>query len=346
MNRKRILLIGGTGSMGFYLTELLLKQNYQVEVAAIAPGEIQHPNLQYFILDARDIGNLTRLLETHPDAVIDFLDYKPAEYRKRCELFLRNTKHLFLPLQLPGLHRSRSGHHGRVAVAERRRTRPRIPGIPTTTPFTRRKTKRSCAPCLTTTGPSSGPRSSSRNSVCRDFARRQLHLQPGDGEETGPDRRQRGRGTEYLYLVRRCCQTLCRTALRPDTFRETYSLCTGEHRTWGEWAKAYRELIGLETWTIPQEEFEGIYWNRAQWALYQFRYDRMLNRVLDNSKVLKAAGLTQSDLTPVWKALEFELRRFPATTDFPAAKSSTPTWTVILPAAVRSSESLNDPPLS
>ena len=95
MNRKRILLIGGTGSMGVYLTELLLKQNYQVEVAAIAPGEIEHPNLQSFILDARDIGNLTRLLETRPDAVIDFLDYKPAEYRKRCELFLRHTKHYF-----------------------------------------------------------------------------------------------------------------------------------------------------------------------------------------------------------------------------------------------------------
>ena len=95
MNQKRILLIGGTGSMGFYLTELLLKQNYQVEVAAIAPGEIQHPNLQYFILDARHVGNLTRLLETRPAAVIDFLDYKPAEYRKRCELFLRNTKHYF-----------------------------------------------------------------------------------------------------------------------------------------------------------------------------------------------------------------------------------------------------------
>ena len=92
MNRKRILLIGGTGSMGVYLTELLLKQNYQVEVAAITSGEIQHPNLQSIILDARDIGNLTRLLETRPDAVIDFLDYKPAEYRKRCELFLRHTK--------------------------------------------------------------------------------------------------------------------------------------------------------------------------------------------------------------------------------------------------------------
>ena len=107
---------------------------------------------------------------------------------------------------------------------------------------------------------------------------------------------------------------------RPDTFRETYSLCTGEHRSWGEWAEAYRELIGLETWTVPQEEFEGIYWNRAQWALYQFRYDRMLNRVLDNSKVLKAAGLKQSDLTPVWKALEFELRRFPADYRFPGGE--------------------------
>ena len=320
MNRKRILLIGGTGSMGSYLTELLLKQNYQVDVAAIAPGEIEHPNLRFFILDARDIGNLTRLLETRPDAVIDFLDYKPAEYRKRCELFLRHTKHYFF-------------------LSSYRVYTDLDPVTTEESPL-----QKDAAPDLEF-------RNSDDYSICKARNEEILRAMPCDnwtivrpsiifskfslpltslGANCIYNRAMEKKPTliaDTAAEVQSCCtwsgdiaKLFAGLLFQPVTLRETYSLCTGEHRSWGEWAEAYRELIDLATWTVPQEEFEGIYWDRARWALYQFRYDRMFNRVLDNTKVLKAAGLAQSDLTPAWKALEFELRRLPADYRFPGGE--------------------------
>lgn len=320
MNRKRILLIGGTGSMGSYLTELLLKQNYQVDVAAIAPGEIEHPNLRFFILDARDIGNLTRLLETRPDAVIDFLDYKPAEYRKRCELFLRSTRHYFF-------------------LSSYRVYTDLDPVTTEESPL-----QKDAAPDLEF-------RNSDDYSICKARNEEILRAMPCDnwtivrpsiifskfslpltslGANCIYNRAMEKKPTliaDTAAEVQSCCtwsgdiaKLFAGLLFQPVTLRETYSLCTGEHRSWGEWAEAYRELIDLATWTVPQEEFEGIYWDRARWALYQFRYDRMFNRVLDNTKVLKAAGLAQSDLTPAWKALEFELRRLPADYRFPGGE--------------------------
>ena len=50
---------------------------------------------------------------------------------------------------------------------------------------------------------------------------------------------------------------------------------------------------------------------RGNGAKWQLEYDRMFEREVDNSKILKLAGMTQSDLTPVYKALETELSAFP-----------------------------------
>ncbi|UKI30281.1 MAG: hypothetical protein L6W00_20260 [Lentisphaeria bacterium] len=60
MKNKRILLIGGCGSMGTYLTELLLKTNNDVDIATNVPGTISAPNLKYILTDARDLENLKK----------------------------------------------------------------------------------------------------------------------------------------------------------------------------------------------------------------------------------------------------------------------------------------------
>ena len=50
-----------------------------------------------------------------------------------------------------------------------------------------------------------------------------------------------------------------------------------------------------------------LYVTQAPW---QVRYDRMFDRVVDNSKVLSATGMTQADLTPLAVALPRELAAF------------------------------------
>jgi len=86
---KKVLLIGGCGSMGSYLTPKLLETGCAVDVATDVPGCLTAPGLRYLLTDAKDVGNLQTLLAAHYDAVIDFLDYGHADYLGRYELFLK-----------------------------------------------------------------------------------------------------------------------------------------------------------------------------------------------------------------------------------------------------------------
>lgn len=46
---------------------------------------------------------------------------------------------------------------------------------------------------------------------------------------------------------------------------------------------------------------------RAHGAVYQIRYDRMYDRIIDNSKVLAVTGLNQSDLSGLQASITREL---------------------------------------
>ena len=78
-------------------------------------------------------------------------------------------------------------------------------------------------------------------------------------------------------------------------------------------AEIYASLRGLKAVWASEEDFLKIVdpnpWNPH--PAWQLRTDRLFNRVIDNSKVLAATGLTQSDLMPTAKGLETELAKVP-----------------------------------
>jgi nucleoside-diphosphate-sugar epimerase len=101
---------------------------------------------------------------------------------------------------------------------------------------------------------------------------------------------------------------------------ETYTVATAEHHPWGEIAELYASLRGLKAVWAPEEDFLRIVdpnpWNPG--AAWQLRTDRLFERVIDNSKVLAATGLTQADLMPTAKGLETELAKVPRGFDWHA----------------------------
>ena len=84
--------------------------------------------------------------------------------------------------------------------------------------------------------------------------------------------------------------------------REVFNVATAESHTWGEIAAYYHELIGTEVVLGDLDSYIKVV--RGQ---YQVRYDRMLNRIVDNSKILNLMGLSNADLTPIKDALKKEL---------------------------------------
>lgn len=64
----------------------------------------------------------------------------------------------------------------------------------------------------------------------------------------------------------------------------------------------YREIAGLEIVPVDLKTYAKI---AGGW--YQIMYDRMVDRVMDNSKILGLMGKTQKDLHPVRETLAGEL---------------------------------------
>ena len=106
--------------------------------------------------------------------------------------------------------------------------------------------------------------------------------------------------------------------LNPAAYRECFTLATAEHRTWGEIAEYYREIIGLPYVAADTEDYLKIM-GGSSGARYQLCYDRLFPRIIDNSKILRAAGLRQADLMPLRQGLEKELTALPPDTVWPDA---------------------------
>ena len=106
---------------------------------------------------------------------------------------------------------------------------------------------------------------------------------------------------------------IARLLFNDRAFGEAFTVATAEHHSWGEMAEIYASLRGLKAVWVPEEDFLRIIdpnpWSPG--AAWQLRVDRLFERVIDNSKVLAATGLTQADLMPTAKGLELELAKVP-----------------------------------
>ncbi|MBQ7177554.1 MAG: hypothetical protein IJS08_09075, partial [Victivallales bacterium] len=58
----------------------------------------------------------------------------------------------------------------------------------------------------------------------------------------------------------------------------------------------------------------------ATGARWQLEYDRLFNRIIDNSKILETTGMRQDELMPLYKGLEYEIGRCPKDTVWPECR--------------------------
>ena len=95
---------------------------------------------------------------------------------------------------------------------------------------------------------------------------------------------------------------IARLVLNPKAYGEDFNCATSEHHSWDEICDIYRELIGSEVRDCSIDDYVRIVGNSAQ-----VRYDRLFDRILDNSKVLGVTGLKQNQLMPLRDGLLKEL---------------------------------------
>lgn len=321
---KRVLVLGGTGAMGVYLVPKLVERGYAVDVVSLDEVTSTTPNLRYITGNAMDVEYISEILKNGYDGIVDFMIYNQDKFEERHQMFLDNTSHYIY------LSTYRIYANEEHPVKE---TSPRLLDVSKDKDFL-------------ATDDYALYKAKGENVLLNSKYTNWTAIRPAI---TYSKRRFQLTILEAPYVVGRTlhgkkivlpkqakdvqatmswagdvAEMIARLLFNPKAYREIFSVCTAEHMTWGEVADIYKELIGLEAVWVDMEDFLGILTHNSTNPMgvrYQLIYDRLFDRIMDNSKVLEITGMKQSELTTLYDGLKRELAGVNADT-FVEAKNS------------------------
>ena len=320
---KTVLVLGATGAMGRYLVPMLAEAGHAVTAVAFGnpPETFSAPGIRYIDANAKDGAVIGALLAERPDAIVDFLIYGTGELERRLPLMAASTgQYVYL-----SSYRVYDGKD--VPVREDSRLLLDTADDPLIR-FSEDYGVYKARGEYTLRGLGRRNWTIVRPSITYSTGRSQLvtleapHVvgRADCGKAVVvPETARRVQGT--MTWAGDNARFLSRLLFSDKALGEAFTLATAEHHAWGEIADLYAQLRGLKAVWAPEEDYVGILtddpWNPH--PAWQLRTDRLFERVIDNSKVLAATGLSQDDLMPLAKGLELELSRLPRGYDWGAA---------------------------
>lgn len=318
-SQRNVLVLGATGAMGRYLLPILAEQGYRVDGVSLDDASSGNPNLHYIKADARNRDVLRRLLENRYDGIVDFMIYPTAALAGTLPFLLDRTDHYIylssyrvydnkehpvressprlldssdnLVLRNSDDYSIFKARGENVIRALNRRNwtiiRPAI-----TYSFLRNQ--------LVTL--------EAADTVGRAFAGKAVVL---------PEPARQVQAT--MSWAGDVARMIAALLLNERARCETFTVSTAEHHTWEEIADYYREICNLRAVWVDKEAYLRIlrsdpYDNSARW---QLDYDRLFDRIMDNTKVLAATGIRQSELISLYDGLQKEISRCPRNYPWP-----------------------------
>lgn len=307
---KKILVLGGTGAMGRYLVPMLAEKGYYVDVVALDTMESDNPNINYRAADASDDAFITELMKNGYEAVVDFMIYYNIDdFKKRYKIFLDNTKHyiylstyrIYANEEVPITENSprlldASDDKELLASADYCIYKAQGEDVLKASGYNNWTIIR---PAITY--------STYRNQLVtieaydflpRVFEGKTIILPEGamDVQAT-------------MSWAGDVAKMIAALVLNEKAYTETYTVSTAEHHTWREVAEIYKELVGLKYHVVDNDTFLNVMFDGAIGSWRQLYYDRMFERVIDNSKILEIAGMKQEELMGLKEGLKLELAK-------------------------------------
>lgn len=293
--------------MGIYLAPELIRKGHEVHITTRAVHFSSSEHLRYITGDARDVGFVMRLMRNqHYDAVVDFMIYNTDEFKDRCAQLLESTEHyLFIssyrvfadsgqnPITEQSPHLINvCKDRDYLATDEYALSKARQENI-------LRQSKKGNWTIL-------------RPSIT--YSRNRLQL--GTLEANVIFYRS-FQGIPVIMAKNILSKTTTMTwagdvakmitalLLNQHAFGDDFNVVTSESQTWRTVADIYRQSIGLKIIETSLKIYENVVGGK-----YQIKYDRTINRSLDNRKVLQATGLSQSDFLTLNTGLNIEIVNF------------------------------------
>ena len=95
---------------------------------------------------------------------------------------------------------------------------------------------------------------------------------------------------------------------KPNAIGECYTISSAPNLTWGQIADIYSEVIGLKVkWTDEETFLQHPMFEKYQYKVWGYFYDRVYNRKIDNSKILKVTGLKKDDFKSIKDGIRIEI---------------------------------------
>ena len=304
---KKILVLGATGAMATYLIPELLGKEYIVDGVTIEEVVSNKENLTYITHDAKDMEFLTEILKNGYDAVVDFMIYNVLEdFKPYYKLFSENTEHylFFSTYRVYG---------GDFPITENtKRLWDDLPeGYITEREYSIYKAQEEdyirasgcknytiVRPAITYSTRRLQLTTLEANVVAYRMLTGKTVVLPESAMDIQATMTWAGDVAKMLSAI----------ILNPKAYGETYTVSTSEHMTWREIVKIFEEVGGLKYITVDDDTYIKIVASET-WAPYarqQLKYDRCLNRIVDNSKILALMGAKQEDLMPLYEGIKKE----------------------------------------
>lgn len=315
---RKALVLGGTGAMGVYLVPELASLGYEVRVVSMDNVVSDNPHISHVKADAKNIEYLKGLLKEKFDVIIDFMLYSTEEFKARYEILLQSTAHyIFL-----SSYRVYAG--GEIPITE---NTSRLLDVSKDKDFLATEDyslyKARQEDILQNSG--YGNWTIVRPAITYSKYRFQLVtleapvvvaralkglpvVLPGEALSV----------QATMSWAGDVARMFARLLFNPAAYCECFTLATAEHHDWGEIAEYYREITGLKYVAASTEDYLKIM-GSSKGAQYQLAYDRLFQRIVDNSKVLRVTGLKHTDFMPLRRGLEKELSALPKDAVWPDA---------------------------
>lgn len=306
---KRYLLLGGTGAMGHYLCDELLSRGAEVHVTS-RHARASSGRLHYVHGDAHDTAFLQGVMRAvRPDVVVDFMVYGTREFEARYRDLLAGCGHYVF------LSSYRVFADSRPLVE----SSPRLLDVCTDAAYLQTDEYGLSKARQENLLRASGVRNWTivRPSITYSKSRFQFGcLEAGllvfralQGVPVAMPAEMLDKQATLTW-AKDVARLIAGLAGNPAAMGEDFNVVTSESHTWREIAEIYRRAIGLEVREVSLAEYLTVC------AKYQTVYDRMFDRAMDNTKVLRATGLSQADLTPLETGLTAELEDFKRHPDY------------------------------
>ncbi len=305
---KKVLLIAGGGTLGTYVSKELLRLGCYVDV--ICPEEKVSDNERLCFHQSYATDEFLKDLfdKTHYDGIVNFLHYQDVEeYKKAHKLLITNTDHLIF------LSSYRVYADEQHPITE---SAPRLYDVVDDEDFFQNEKyavpKSKCEDFL--------------NNECKgeawtivrpviSFSSRRLDLLLYSGRdvlnyaESGKEMilpesvKDFSAGIDWAGNSGKLIANLL---LKKDAIGETFTIYSGHGLTWGEVADLYSDITGVKIAWCDDEKYVNNT-PKIEKEPWMWKYDRIFNRDIDASKVLKVTGLKQSDFTSVSDGIKIEI---------------------------------------